>query len=100
MEARNARKKTNTHRLVLQCSLPGTSGTLTDSCAHSGSGLLTDSTAPKRSRPHSPPGCCQDSLSTTFIKSDVPQGHFGLLTRAVQQQLPNHDRQGVVYANF
>src|SRR5712671_2386784 len=29
--------------------------TLTDSNVHSGSGLLTDSTAPKRTRPHSRP---------------------------------------------
>src|SRR4051794_34790397 len=48
-----------THRLVLRSSRPGTSDTFTDSCAHSGSGLLTDSTAPKRSRPQSPPATCQ-----------------------------------------
>ena len=46
--------------------------TLTDSHVHSGSGLLTDSTAPKRSRPHSRP---RHGSKSSLISNTLPP-HF------------------------
>src|SRR5947199_3030224 len=48
--------------------------TLTNSNVRSGSGLLTDSTAPKRCRPHSRPHLVEimPHLEKIFITSDVP----------------------------
>jgi hypothetical protein len=79
-------EKTTTHRLVLRPSRRKETSTLTDSHVHSGSGLLSDSTAPKRLRPQPPPAFCQNKTSQKkiFITSDAPKDHSGLLTRAVQ----------------
>src|SRR5919109_1955178 len=65
---------------------PGRLSTLINSYVRSGSGLLTDSTAPKRCRPHSLPVPCPNHAlpgeDFHYLRRPVgfhhPQGHLGL----------------------